>query len=122
MDAYTMLDQVPPDGKMALRQIFSANEGLFRLIFPNAHQLGKRELEKHLKPAIDQRYKGQVPAIHVAQKQLSQYIEWATGAHFYRHEPGSEEPVPPPLEVAIHYITAGTSWLRWLQTFDSKGG
>lgn len=118
-EAYAALDQLPPDGKTALRQVFFSNESLFRLIFPKAHQLGKGEMQKHLKPAVDQKYSGQSPALHAAQKQLSQYIEWVSGAHFYRHEPGSEEPSQPPLEMAIHYVTSGTAWLRWLHNFDN---
>lgn len=120
-DAYTALDQIPPDGKTALRQVFFANESLFRLIFPKAHQLGKSELQKNLKPAVDQKYSGQTPAVYAAQKQLAQYTEWVAGAHFYRHEPGSEEPSQPPLEMAIHFVTSGTAWLRWLQSFDNIG-
>lgn len=118
--AYSALDQLPPDGKTALRQVFFANESLFRLIFPKAHQLGKGEMQKHLKPAVDRKYSELTPAIHAAQKQLSQYTEWVSGAHFYRHEPGSEEPSQPPIEMAIHYVTSGTAWLRWLQKFDES--
>ncbi|MCB1331121.1 MAG: hypothetical protein KDK28_17475 [Maritimibacter sp.] len=117
--AHSALDQVPPDGKAALRNTFFANENLFRLAFPTAHQLGKGELNKHLKPAVDKKYSGANPDIHAAQKQFSQYVNWVEGAHFYRHESGTEEPTQPPLEVAIHYFSTGTAWLRWLQSFDT---
>ena len=117
-DASTSLDDIPPDGKGAIRHIFSANECLFRLIFPNAKRLGTKELQAHLKPLIDSRYSGQSPTLAVAHKQLAQYVEWVAGAHFYRHEQGAEEPTQPPLEMAVHFVSTGTSWLRWLRTFD----
>lgn len=116
--AYAALDQVPPDGKGAIRATFFACESLFRLAYPSAHQLGISEMAKHLKVAVDQRYDGQKPALYAAQKQFKQFQDWVEGAHFYRHEPGTEEPSQPPLEVAIHYVTSGTAWLRWLQGFD----
>lgn len=121
-EAYNALDGIPPDGKAAMRHAFFANESLFRLIFPNAHQLGKGELDKYLKPAVDAKYQGLLPAVYAAQKQFTQYTNWVAGAHFYRHEPGAEEPIQPPLEMAIHYVTAGTAWLRWLQGFDAAKG
>ena len=117
-DAYAALDELPPNGKAAVRNVFFANESLFRLIFPDAHQLGIGELKKHLKPTLDRKYDQKIPAIYAAQKQFVQFASWVEGAHFYRHEPGSEEPTQPPLEMAIHYVTAGTTWLRWLQGFD----
>lgn len=118
--AYTALDGVPPDPKLAMRNVFFAAEGLFRLMFPNAHQLSGGEIAKHLKPVIDGTYDGKKPAIHAAQKQIAQLVEWVNGAHFYRHEPGTEEPVQPPLEMAIQYVGSGASWLRWLCEFDKN--
>lgn len=117
--AYTALDQTPPDGKAAIRATFFACESLFRLTYPSAHQLGVAEMNKYLKAAVDQRYDGQKPALYAAQKQLRQFLDWVEGAHFYRHEPGTEEPSQPPLELAVHYVTAGTAWLRWMHGFDA---
>ncbi|MCE1236836.1 MAG: hypothetical protein LWW93_10815 [Hyphomicrobiales bacterium] len=117
--AYTYLDGIPPDLKAAIRNIFFANEGLFRIIFPESQQLSGAELKKHLKPRLDQFYNGQDPAIHVAQKQLAQFSAWIDGAHFYRHEPGTEKLAQPPFEMTIHFVAAGAAWLRWLSTFDN---
>jgi len=119
-EAYAALDEVPSDAKHALRSTFFAAEGLFRLIFPAAYQLSAGELNKHLKPRIDQKFDGQKPAIYVAHKQLAQLSDWIDGAHFYRHEPGTEEPTHPPLDMAINYVSIGTSWIRWLRTFDDE--
>lgn len=118
--AYAALDQTPPDGKAAIRSTFFACESLFRLAYPSAHQLGVVEMTNYLKVDVDQRYDAQKPALYAAQKQLKQFQGWVEGAHFYRHEPGTEEPSQPPIEMAIHYVTSGTAWLRWLQMFDTK--
>lgn len=118
-EGYKSIDAIPPDGKMAMRNVFFAAEGLFRLMFPKAHQLSTSELSKHLKPLLDQHYAGQRPANHAAQKQLAQLSDWVDGAHFYRHEPGTEEPSQPPFEMAVNYVSVGTSWIRWLRSFDA---
>jgi len=112
------LDSTPPDAKAAVRNTFFAVEGLFRLMFPSAHQLSGSEVQKHLKPRVDQIYEEQKPAIYVAQKQLNSLREWIDAAHFYRHEPGTEEPAQPPIEIAIELVSQGAAWLRWLVTMD----
>lgn len=116
--AYQALDGVPPDPKAALRSMFFAVEGLFRLMFGSAHQLSSGEISKHLKPRLEVEYGGQKPAIYVAHKQLAQLSDWVDGAHFYRHEPGTEEPAQPPIDMAVHYVSTGASWLRWLAQLD----
>lgn len=120
--AYTALDDIPPDAKAAMRNVFFATEGLFRLMFPKAHQLSGSEIRKHLKARIDDTYAGKKPAIHAAQKQVEQLVDWVDGAHFYRHEPGTEEPAQPPFEMAVQYVSSGASWLRWLCEFDTQSG
>ncbi|RUW40411.1 MULTISPECIES: hypothetical protein [unclassified Mesorhizobium] len=119
-DAFLALDQVPPDGKSGIRHAFFAVESLFRLIFPDAHQLSGGEVKKHLGPLIDKLYGDQKPAIHLAHKQLASLREWIDGAHFYRHEPGSEEPAQPPLDLAIYTISQSGGHLRWLALIDRK--
>lgn len=116
--AFIALDGTPPDGKSAIRSTFFATENLFRLMFPSAHQLSAPEVNKHLKPLIDKIYGGQKPAIYLAQKLVSALCDWIDGAHFYRHEPGSEEPAQPPLELAVYLITEAGGHLRWLAQID----
>ena len=116
--AFGALDKSPPDGKAAIRSAFFATESLFRLIYPSAHQLSGSEVQKHLKPTLDVRFDGQKPAIYLAQKQLAAFIDWIDGAHFYRHEPGTEEPAQPPLELAIYTVSQAGAHLRWLAAFD----
>lgn len=116
--AFTALDGTPPDGKLALRSAFFAVEGLFRLMFPTAPQLSAAELQRHLKPRLDDVFAGQKPAIHVAHKQLAALSDWVDAAHFYRHEPGTEEPAQPPLELAIYQVTQAGAHIRWLIGLD----
>lgn len=116
--AFAALDLPAPDGKAAMRSVFFATEGLFRLMFPKAHQLSAGEVTKHLKPAVDRYYLGQTPAIKLAQKQIASFTDWIDGAHFYRHEPGSEEPAQPPIELAIYFISQAGGHIRWLAQLD----
>jgi hypothetical protein len=117
-EAYAALDGTPPDGKAGVRSSFFAVESLFRLMFPTVPRLGAAEVQKDLKPLIDRIFDGQKPAIHVAQKQVAAFIDWVDGAHFYRHEPGSEEPAQPPLDLAIVMISQAATYLRWLAELD----
>jgi hypothetical protein len=119
--AVQALDNVPPDGKGAIRSCFFAAEGLFRLMFPNCTQLNAGDMQKHLKPKIDRIYEGQKPAIYVAHKQISGFREWIDAAHFYRHEPGVEEPAQPPLEIAIEMLSQGAAFIRWMARIDVLG-
>ncbi|MDO5895983.1 hypothetical protein [Agrobacterium sp. Azo12] len=117
-EAYLHLDKSPPDAKSALRSSFNATECLFRLMFSNAHQLSASEVQKHLEPLVNRLYDGQKPAINLAQKLVASLKDWIDGAHFYRHEPGSEEPVQPPLELAIYMLSEASGHIRWLAKLD----
>lgn len=116
--AHRALDSVPPDGKLAIRSAFFALEALFRLMFPNAHQLSSGEVGKHLKPLLDRNLSSKKPALQVASKQLEALKHWIDGAHFYRHEPGTEEPSQPPLDMAVLMVSQAGAYLRWLRGFD----
>jgi hypothetical protein len=116
--AFAAMDSTPPDGKGAIRNVFFAAENLFRLMYPSSAQLSTSEVLKQLKPKIDAMYHDQKPAIYVAQKQLSAFKEWIDGAHFYRHEPGTEEPAQPPIDLAIYMVSQGSAHIRWLARID----
>ncbi|MGR4841509.1 hypothetical protein HLI18_15705 [Rhizobium laguerreae] len=118
-DAFAALDNTPPDGKAALRSAFFAAESLFRLMFSSAHQLSSSEVQKHLEPLVSKIYANQKPAINLAQKLVASLRDWIDGAHFYRHEPGEEEPAQPPLELAIYMVSEAGGHLRWLAKLDA---
>jgi hypothetical protein len=95
-DAFAALDRTPPDAKAAVRAVFFATEGLFRLMFPKAALLGTGEIDKYLRPRIDAAFSADRVAHSAAQKCLTSFREWVSAVHNYRHEPGTEEPAHPP--------------------------
>jgi hypothetical protein len=108
----------PPNGKDAWRAVFAAGEGLFRLMFPSATQLNAGAVETNLTPVVQRLYGSDVVALRAAIKQLASFKDWVDASHNYRHEPGSEEPVQPPIDLAVLAISNGTSFLRWLIAID----
>lgn len=108
----------PPNGKDAWRAAFTAGEGLFRLMFPSATQLNAGAVETNLTPVVQRLYGSDVVALRAAIKQLASFKDWVDASHNYRHEPGSEEPVQPPIDLAVLAISNGTSFLRWLIAID----
>jgi hypothetical protein len=108
----------PPNGKGAWRGVFTAVEGLFRLMFSSAPQLNSAAVETHLSPLVQKLYAADPAAQRAAMRQLASLKDWVDASHNYRHEPGSEEPVQPPLDLAILAISNGTSFLRWLIGLD----
>lgn len=115
---FQALDETPADYKRAVRSIFSAAEGLFKLTFKKPQQMNSGEIQTHLKPAIDRIYASDVYALRCSQKQCESLRDWVDGAHFYRHEAGSAEPSPPPPETAILMVSQGMAYIRWLAFID----
>jgi hypothetical protein len=108
----------PPNGKDAWRAVFAAVEGLFRLMFSSATQLNAGAVETNLAPVVQKLYGSDAVALRAANKQLASFKDWVDASHNYRHEPGSEEPVQPPIDLAVLAISNGTSFLRWLIALD----
>ena len=53
---------------------------------------------------------------------LLSFKDWVDGAHFYRHEPSTDDAAQPPLDFAVLMFSNGASFLRWLaQISESKG-
>lgn len=107
-----------PDGKAAIRGTFAACEGLFRVTFPDSPRLTSREANK-LAPNLQAMFADDRAAQGVAMKLLASFREWVEAAHFYRHEPGTEEIAQPPLPLAIYLVSTGASHLRWLAEIDA---
>jgi hypothetical protein len=88
-------------------------------MFPNSPRLTAGEvskLEEHVK-AI---YSNDNVARTAALKLLKSVQDWIESAHFYRHEQGQEEPTQPPLDLTIHIVSVGASFIRWLAELDAK--
>lgn len=113
------LNEVPPNGKHAIRSVFAAAEGLFRLVLPNAPRLGGKEAES-LRPILQRIYAGDKPALSASAGLLKGFQEWIEAAHFYRHEPGAADEISqPPLSLAVYIVSVGASHLRWLAEIDA---
>ncbi len=113
------LAQAPPDGKGAIRGVFSAVECIFRLVLPRAPRLSAAELEG-LSPLLDKLYANENTARRASAKMLGSMAEWVDAAHFYRHEEGAEEVAQPPLHLTVYLVSSGTAHLRWLAELDTR--
>lgn len=117
---FPALDQIPPDAKTAVRQVFFAAENLFKLMFPAATLLGGTDAERLLPSRIDPLYDRDASARAAAHRMIASFKAWITAVHQHRHEPGEEEPVQPPLTLAVLLISQGTSYVRWLAEVDQQ--
>jgi hypothetical protein len=109
--------KAPPDGKNALRGVFSAAENVFKLI-TSKNRLGAKEADE-LGPIIEKLYAADDTARNSAKRMLVSLKDWVDAAHFYRHEPGKEGVAQPPLSLAVYLVSTGASHLRWLAELDS---
>jgi hypothetical protein len=112
------LAKQPPSGKDAWRAVFTAVEGLFRLMYPSTSQLNAGTIESHLAGVVQKLYQGDAAAQRAGNKQVASFKDWVDASHNYRHEAGSEELVQPPIDLAVLGISNGTSYLRWLIAID----
>lgn len=121
-EAHRALDRDPADGKASIRLSFEAVEILFKLLCGAAKpaRLGKSESRDHLVPIVRRLYPGDQTAQRAAIKLCGGFGEWIEAAHFYRHGQGIEEPMPPPLDLAIALVSSGADWLRWLADIDRQ--
>lgn len=116
------LDATPPNGKDAIRAVFSSAEGLFRVMYPDVPRLGAQEADRMIGPELARVYGEDQTARHAASKLLGSFKSWVDGAHFYRHEPGQEEVAQPPLDLAVLMIQQGAGFIRWLAQLDQWRG
>ncbi len=103
-----------------MRANFNALECMYRLMFPLAPRLAKDTVATYLRPLLQSRHNEDQTAQRAAGKAVQSFQEWIDTMHFYRHEPGSEEPAQPPLSLAILTISQGANWLRWLAEIDQE--
>jgi hypothetical protein len=84
-------------------------------MFPNSPRLTSKEcaqLEPVIQSVHDKTSSG------AAIKMLNSFRDWVDAAHYYRHEPGSEQVTQPPLSLAIYMVSCGAAHLRWLAELD----
>jgi hypothetical protein len=52
----------------------------------------------------------------VLDKTMQGAADWVDGLHFYRHGQGTQEPIAPSPELAVHALSTGAALLRlWVQ-------
>jgi hypothetical protein len=108
------------NGKEALRMMFPAVEVAAKVLFRSAFaRLMPNEVDRHLKPAIEQRYAGNEPAIAAGRLLLDGMKNWIAAAQLYRHGQEQEQPADPPTDFVIAHLSAGAIYLRWMIEFCS---
>ena len=80
----------PQDTRDAVRKTFEAVENVAKIMVPSINQM------------------------------LNGLGDWVNACHQYRHAPGTQEPEPPSLELAIWMVSTGASHLRWLIGVDQQ--
>jgi hypothetical protein len=111
-------DSIGKDNKIAVRRVFGAAEGLFRLMFPRSPRLTAGEADQ-LGERLRKFYHGDATAANASMKLLASFKDWIDACHFYRHEPGQEEVAQPPTSLAVHLISTGASLIRLLAEVDA---
>jgi hypothetical protein len=113
------LSATQPDGKGAIRDTFFAAENIFRLMFSDEPRLVASAARNRLGPILQGKYANDLAARGASSKQLKSFLEWVEAVHFYRHEPGTEAPAQPPLELAVELVSVGAAFLRRLVALDT---
>ena len=81
-NALTAFVAIPPRGKDAIRGVFSAVEGLFKLMFGTG-QLGDTEVENTFRPVVEKRFADSA-ARGAAMAAVRGFRAWVASAHSYR--------------------------------------
>jgi hypothetical protein len=103
------------NGKEAIRMMFPAVEVAAKVLFPGTFaRLMPKEVDKHLKPAVERRYTGNEPAIAAGRSLLEGMKNWIVAAQPYRHGQEQQEPAEPPEDFVIAHLSAGAIYLRWM--------
>lgn len=103
------------NGKEALRMLFPAVEVAAKVLFAGAFsRLMPNEVDKHLRPRLEQRYAGNDPAISAGRLLLDGMKDWINAAQPYRHGQKQQEPAEPPMDFVIAHLSVGATYLRWM--------
>ena len=117
--SYSFLDQNTPDTASSIRSIFEATEILYKHIV-NAEgkdRLNSSGVQDKLKPLVQDTLKSNSIAQDACNYMLNSLRNWIEAGHMYRHGQRIEEPLPPPLEFTVLYISQGASYIRYLLPF-----
>lgn len=115
-DAYRHLDSDPRDTKAAVRSIFESLEILTKQMV-DTRNLNRWIVENTLRDRCLSIANADVERT-VASGLFLSIADWVDAVHNYRHGQATEEPVAPSEEIAIHIISTGSAYVRWLTQFD----
>jgi hypothetical protein len=118
--AKVKFEQPMPDTKGAIRDVFEAAENLTKLISASGKSLDSGFIKAELEPRIQRLYANDPVAKRSGAKAAQSFADWVDAAHPYRHGHGVEEPIAPPLELAVLLISQGASFIRWLVDLDQR--
>lgn len=116
--AHAALDELPPATNRAVREIFLANEEVFKLAVPNAKRLEGGEVTSKLNPVIQRLLVG--PELDASMGMTRAVVHYVSASHLYRHAQGEPEQAPVSMETATFMIGTGTALLRWLIWLDGR--
>jgi hypothetical protein len=117
-DAYRHLDSDPRDTKAAVRSIFESLETLVRQMVETKN-LNRWIVENTLKNRCLSVGNADAVEKTVADGLFSSIAYWVDAVHHYRHGQATVEPFAPSDEMAIHIISTGSAYIRWLCQFDA---
>ena len=116
--AHAALDELPAATNRAIREVYMANEEIFKLVCPDATNLDPGEINKRLVPIVANLLQG--PEKDAVNGMLRAASDYATASHQYRHAQGQPELPPASMETTTLMIGTGTALLRWLIWLDVK--
>lgn len=110
------LERPQPATKAAIRSMFEALEIYSKIVVTsyNVQKLDASVVEHHILPIIQGKPGMFKPSQDVAHHLAMSLIDWIKGAHLYRHGQNTTEPAPPPLDLAVVYVSMGAAYLRWI--------
>lgn len=120
--SFSRLDVEPLDTKTCWREMFEAMETLTKIVVGTRADLDSAFVQKNLKPLVQARYQQNDAAAQAAVATLVDGLgSWVNAGHKYRHGHNTQEPISPPLEVAVLFVSQGAGYIRWLVDLDQKG-
>lgn len=116
--SHNYLDSLPPDTKASVRSVFEGIEILAKLMV-ETQNLNRWLVENKLKNIALAHYANDEVASKVVSGMFDSFGDWVDSVHNYRHGQGQQEPVAPPIQLAVYIISSGATFLRWLLEIDA---
>ncbi len=114
------MTRAQPDGKDAIRDVFEGVESVFKVTTATNKDLTAANISAVLSPIVNRRFAvTDVIAQGAAQQTLEALKDWTNACHKYRHGHNAEEPVEPPVDLAVVLVGNGLNFARWIATFST---